>query len=181
VNVDLPRQAVDAISSPYPGSFDGSTVQFQLALFSLMTISVVGSMLFGWMCSEIWQGRKESYPYEPLFAMRMVFLLASLAAVIGSAPEVAVMITWKENPALAASFMVIKRWIDSFRVVPALGWIGIVFVFYPAICMGMVRIAALDGMPVSSPKKIRARMTKLFRVTTMIFAVTLCIALGKRW
>lgn len=181
MSVSLPRQVVEAVASPYPGSFDGSTVRFQLALFSLMTISVVGGMLSAWMASEIWQGRREAYPYEPLFAMRLVFLLASIAAVMSAAPEVAVMITWREDPATAANIMVMKRWIDSARVIPALGWIGLVFVFYPAICMGMVRIASLDGIPIIAPKKLRARMTKLVRVTITIFAITMLIALGKRW
>lgn len=181
----LPRQMIDAVPSPYPASFDGSTIRFWLALSSLMAMAIIGALVAGWMLKEIWQGRREALPHEPLFAMRLIFFLCALVAFIRSAPEAAMMITWRENPAAAATIMVAKRWIDSAAVVPALTWMALVFVFYPMICMKMVRIDREDRRRDSRELEIplpnlRKRVTKLVRVSMIVFAIALCIALGKR-
>jgi hypothetical protein len=172
---------VAGVPSPYPASFDGSTIRYQLALFALMCISIVGGMVTSWMAKEIVHGRREAFPYEPLFAMRVIFFCCGLSAFLRSAPEAAMMITWHENITLASNILVLKRWCDALAVIPAMTWMSLVFIFYPSVCMSMVRIARESGGGALPPLLPRARVAKLVKVIALVFVISTLIALGKRW
>ena len=172
------------IPSPYPASFDGSTWRYQLALFALMSVSIMSLKLFTWMVDQTWKGRHDAYPFEPLFAVRMIVLFASLAAFLRCAPEAAMMITWRENAAAAASILVAKRWLDAFTFFPSFVWMALVSVFYPRICMGLVRIAHEDcpaGIECQPPKIPRERLQRLATMLALTFTISILIAVGKRW
>lgn len=177
----LPRRVIETSGGPYPASFDGSTLRFQLALFALMSMSVVGGMVFSWMVREVWRGRRDAYPHEPLFAFRIMFLCTALTAVLRSAPEAAMMITWREDVGAAATIMVVKRWCDAAAFFPAMTWMAVLWAYYPAICMAMVRIARQEGGKILPPYKAGERLHKLVKVVLYLFAIATLIAVGKRW
>jgi hypothetical protein len=178
---DLPRRAIEATVSPYPASFDGSTLRYQAALFALMSMSIVGGMVMSWMAREIWHGRRDAYPHEPLFAMRAMFFCTAFTAVLRSTPEAAMMITWRESVDVAATIMVVKRWCDAAAFFPAMTWMALLWIYYPSICMAMVRIARQDGGKFLAPYKARERVGKLVKVIVLVFAISTLIAVGKRW
>lgn len=180
----LAEQVVLSTPSPYPASFDGSTLRFGAALASLMSISIVGLMLLYWMGREMWHGRRDAFPTEPLFAIRGIFFSAALSAVLRSAPEAAMMITWRESASAAAAILTVKRWCDAAAIVPAMTWMGLVFVFYPAICTSLVRMAREDKFASAfklRPKISRERALKLAVTLALIIAISTLIAVGKRW
>lgn len=176
----LSQAMIVGVPSPYPASFDGSTLRYTLALFSLMSIAIVGWMVVSWMAREIWHGRRDAYPFEPLFAMRGVFALAALTAALRASPEAAMMITWRENPAVAGIMLGVKRWCDAGAFAPAMLWMGTIYIYYPQICTMLVRVSRSEGH-VFRPTIPKERIRTLRNVLMLILAISTLIAIGKRW
>lgn len=177
---NLSSEMIAAVPSPYPASFDGSTLRYGLALFALLAITIVGGMLVQWMAREMKHGYRDAYPSEPLFAMRAIFLMAAITAVLRAGPEAAMMITWRESIEVATTILMVKRWCDAAAIVPAMIWMGLVFVFYPQICMSLVRISREDGR-IFAPTIPRERMRRLLGTLVLILLISTLIAIGKRW
>lgn len=174
------ERVVAATDSPYPASFDGSTIRFQVALFSLMTLSVLYLMISIWMGREIWKGRHDAYPKEPLFAVRAIFLFAAITGFVRTFPEVAYMISYREgSPGLMVFLLGAKRYMDAAAFFPGIVWLSGIWLFYPPICMGLTRLAGVDGEPPAWPTVDRARMRGLVSVVLLVFAISALIAVGK--
>lgn len=174
----LVEKVVAANPSPYPASFDGSTLRFQLALFALMSVTILGGMMATWMGRELWRGRHDAYPWEGLFAIRGIFFTCAIIAIIRSGPEAAFMISYREgSPEILANILMVKRWLDAFVIIPALAWMGMAWIFYPPIASQMIKMSRQAPVaPKFSPMKAK-RMAMALSLT---FAISALIAIGKQ-
>jgi hypothetical protein len=171
-------RVIAATDSPFPASFDGSTVRFQLALFSMLALTMTGGMISWWMGRELWRGRRDAYPWEPLFAVRVVFFLCAVQAVIRCAPEAGYMITYREGSAeVISAILYAKRWFDAVAILPGLGWMAMVWVFYTPLCSRLIMLSRTDPVV---PRVSKSRIKRLGVALVLVFTISALIALGKR-
>ena len=169
---------IAADPSPFPASFDGSTIRFQLALFAMLSLTIVGGMIAGWMSRELWRGRHEAFPWEPLFAIRVIFFLCGVGAFIRCGPEAAYMISYREGSLeLLTQLMFVKRWLDAASIIPGLGWMATAWIFYTPICSQMVLVSRTAPQ---SPKVSRQKVMRLSQAMVLTFVIAALIAIGKR-
>lgn len=178
------RAGALATQSPFPVSFDGSTLRFQTALFSMLTLAMCGAVIAGWMTREMWRGRRDAYPWEPLFAVRLILGLCGFQAFIRCMPEAAYMITYREGTVeVLAQILMIKRYLDSSTIVPGLTWMVTAYLSYVSICTHLIHMAHL------TPKALRAKRPKIWSrpevkrmacAIVLVFVISTLIAAGKQ-
>jgi 4-amino-4-deoxy-L-arabinose transferase-like glycosyltransferase len=132
------REAV--FSSRFPASMNGSVFLYFSALTSVMCIACLGICVAGWMARDTWRDRYHIHPKSLLFNFRMMMALAGTAAFARSMPEVLYLQMFGDpNVSLDTQAWITtsKRIADSLALWLVLGWMGILVIIYPPLCIAL--------------------------------------------
>lgn len=121
-----------------PPSMNNSPLLYAMALTSVMCIACLGAAVAGWMIRDTWRDRFYVHPKSLMFNFRMMIAFAGAAAFARSMPEV-LYLQMYGDPDIAlstqAAITTAKRVADSLALWLVLGWMLILVVIYPHICL----------------------------------------------
>lgn len=130
----IAQKALGISTSPFPQSFDGSGVLFLWALFSLIVISSLATMLGSILARHLWLDRK--FGIDAVSALRTLVSAVCVVALMRSVPEVVYMIAYSESsPSSLQTILIAKRYFDILSIIPVLGWMGTFWLWYPDIVL----------------------------------------------
>jgi hypothetical protein len=123
-------------ASPFPVSFDGNGVLYAAALFVLIVITSLATMVGIAHAQRLWADRAQGKTLA--WAFRTLITAVCAASIIRCSPEVVYMIAYADASAeTLQSILVIKRSLDVFAIVPVLLWMSIVWLYGPEIEFAM--------------------------------------------
>lgn len=110
------------VTSPYPPSFQGSGWAFAFALFSLLTISMIGAGTVSLAIRNMVRHRVMSLDWW----MHLAFTLAGVGASVRCAADAAYKMAWGETSVQTLELLLsIKNAIDGSIAVPVIAWMTI--------------------------------------------------------
>jgi hypothetical protein len=175
--------AVGRATNALPASYDGSTLRFSFSLSSLLILSCLGLMVAIWMARQIHHTvrHRHAYPWDSLLAMQTIFMLTGFATFIRCAPEVAVNTLYREKSIdLAMSVLFVKRWLDTFAGPIGMGWMGLIYWYYPRMSSQLVHCSTEHPPePNTWPKVNRVKISRILCAVVLICAISLLIGFGK--
>lgn len=120
---DLTSRIVEVMTtSPYPPSFQGSGWTYAFALFSLLTISMIGAGTVSLATRNLLKQK----PWSLDWWLHLAFTLAGLGASCRCAADAAYKMAWGETSTQVLEILLlIKNYIDSFIAIPVIAWMAI--------------------------------------------------------
>jgi len=129
--------------SHLPASVNGSPVLYATTLTAMMCGTVLGLYVVGWMAKDLVRDRKHAGFRSVLFNFRMMMGLVGGAAVMACLPEVLYLQMYgdpKVSEATQAAVMTGKRVADSMRIYVIIGWVGLLTMIYPYVCLALMDV-----------------------------------------
>lgn len=126
------RAVLGYATSPFPVSFDGNGFLYAAALFTLIVITSLATMVGITHVQRLWSDRGTGKTL--VWAFRTFVTAVCAAAIVRCAPEVVYMVAYADASASTLqTILVIKRALDVFAIVPVLLWMSIVWLYGPEI------------------------------------------------
>lgn len=166
--------------SALPPSFDGNPFLYAMALTSVMSIACLGIAVAGWMARDTWRDRFNVHPKSLLFGFRAMMGLAGFAAFVRSMPEVLYLQVYGDpdvSDSVQAAIITAKRIADSMALWLVLGWMVILVIIYPHICLALKAGPAVRVRP--DPLSTWPRLVRPFCCFLVILVVAIAFALAK--
>lgn len=181
-NDSVARRVAEALPqiSNLPPSFDGNPFLYAAALTSVMAIACLGLAVAGWMARDTWRDRFNVHPKSLLFGFRAMMGLAGTAAFVRSMPEVLYLQVYGDpdvSAATQAAIITAKRIADSMALWLVLGWMVVLVVIYPHICLVLKTGPAVSIRP--DPLSSWPRLMRPFCCFLVILVVAIAFALAK--
>lgn len=127
--------------SNLPASMNGNPVLYGTTLAAVMCGAVLGAYVVMWMAKDIYRDRKSVKFKSVLFNFRLMMGLAGLAAVMSCLPEVLYLQMFGDpdvSTKTQAVVMTAKRVVDSTRVFVIMGWVSVLTMIYPYVCLALI-------------------------------------------
>jgi len=127
--------------SHLPASMNGSPFLYVSSLTAVMCGTVLGLYVMLWMARELIRDRKHAGFKSVLFNFRLMMGLAGTAAFFACLPEVLYLQMYGdpqvslETQGLITTF---KRMMDSTRIFFIMGWVSLLAMTYPYICLALI-------------------------------------------
>lgn len=170
-------EALNTLTSNLPPSMNNSPFLYAMALTSVMCIACLGLAVSGWMVRDSWRDRFSLHPKSLLFNFRLMICLAGGAAFVRSMPEV-LYLQMYGDPSVSVEIQAVvttaKRIADSLALWLVLGWMSLLVIIYPHICIvlkgGPARFIEPDRIG-AWPRLIRPFMCFIcIAIVAMVFA-----------
>jgi uncharacterized membrane protein len=111
-------------TSPYPQSFDGSGLLFWCALFAMIVISALASMLGGLLANHITRDRRSGFDH--VAALRLQVFAMCIFTIMLCLPNAVYMISYGEaTPATLQAILIFKRAIEAASIPVAIAWMAL--------------------------------------------------------
>lgn len=158
---------------PFPLSFDGSPILYGWALFSLILMPSLASMIGGYLGRELWKDHKRGV--DAVSALRSLVAAVCVTILLRCVPEVVYMICYAEaSPHAIATILTVKRVCDITSLVPVIFWMGTFWLWYPDIVLKLRSPVALIWSDNRWP-----RLTRFAGVSFLCAAFAATVALGR--
>jgi hypothetical protein len=127
--------------SQLPASMNGDPVLYATTLTSLMCGFVLGLYVVCWMVKDLHRDRKVSSYKTVLFNFRLMMGLAGFAAMMACTPEVLYLQMYNDpqvSKEAQSAVLTGKRIVDTLRIYVILGWVGLLGMIYPYVCLALI-------------------------------------------
>jgi magnesium-transporting ATPase (P-type) len=129
---------------------NGSSVLYATTLTAMMCGVVLGLYVLGWMVKDLVRDKSHAGFKSVLFNFRLMMGLCGLAAVMACLPETLYLQMYgdpKVSETTQAAVMTGKRIADSLRIYVIIGWVGLLTMIYPYVCLALLEVE--EGQPVT--------------------------------
>lgn len=123
-------------SNPMPTTFHGDALLFGTNLASMTAFFCLGVMVVGWMTIAILAHLKHDKPLHPITIYRAGWWCAGMALTMRAGTAAASLWAWDPKAAkTAAAVLTIQRYLDPLSLTFAAGWLSLLALTYPAMCI----------------------------------------------
>jgi hypothetical protein len=179
VNLAARVSAISAAHSPYPASFNNNGWLYFSSLTSLMCISMLCAVVFGWMARDIWRDRFEDHPLSLAFLFRFMVAVISSIGFIRCAPEVAFITCYGEVTGdMMSRILTMRRFADTLALPNVVLWQAILALIYPFVMIALKSQQA-RAVVVLDPLSVWPRLVRAFVIVVTIVVISAAMALGK--
>lgn len=150
--------------STLPPSMNGNPFLYVTSLTAVMCGTVLGLYVVAWMGRDLFRDRRHAGFKSMLFNFRLMMGLAGLAAFVGCLPEVLYLQMYNDPQVpthLQAAVSTMKRVMDSSRIFIIVGWVSILVMIYPYVCLALIDLE--DGHDQSIVKYLQVEDYPGFR------------------
>lgn len=129
--------------SHLPPSMNGNPILYATTLTAVMCGVVLGLYVMCWMGWDTFRDRQRVKSKSVLFQFRAMMFLAGTAAFMACLPEVLYLQMYNDpqvSESIQAAVTTGKRIVDSSRIWVIIGWVGILTVIYPYVCLALMEL-----------------------------------------
>lgn len=153
MNINPAAQAVETLTqiSHLPPSMNGNPILYATTLTAVMCGAVLGLYVVSWMMRDMVRDRKHVGFKSVLFNFRLMMGLAGLAAFVGCLPEVLYLQMYNDPQVpthLQAAISTMKQVMDSSRIFIIVGWVSILVMIYPYVCLALIDLEDGHGQSI---------------------------------
>jgi hypothetical protein len=132
---NLAQQALGiGTTSPYPQSFDGSGLLFWSALFGMLTVTCLCTMLGMLLGNHLARDRKLGF--DSVAALRTTITMSCLVLIMLCAPNFLYMVSYHEGtPKTLQMILTVQRACQALCVLPLVVGVGTFFAYYAEIVL----------------------------------------------
>ena len=161
------------LHGPFPPSFDGSPVLYGWALFSLLLMPGLATMIGGFLGRDLWRDRRRGV--DSVSALRSLVTAVCVTILLRCIPEVVYMICYPEaTDESIARILTVKRVCDIISLVPVMFWMGTFWLWYPDIVLKLRSPVSLIWSDNRWP-----RLGRFVMVTVLCAAFAATVAFGR--
>ena len=183
------HEAVETLQqiSTLPPSMNGDPFLYVTTLTSVMCGTLLGLYVVCWMIRDLLRDRRHAGFKSVLFNFRLMMALAGAAAFVGCLPEALYLQTYNDpgiSQEFQASMTIFKRIMDSSRIYVITGWVAILMMIYPYVCLALIEIE--DGGDRNIVKHLQVedypgirRLAKPAIVFIFLFIIAVAFAFSK--
>lgn len=119
-----------------PTTFHGDALLFGINLAGMTAFACLGVMVVGWMTLAIVAHLEHDKPLHPITIYRAGWWCAGMALTMRAGTAAAALWAWDPKAAkTGATVLAVQRYLDPASLAFAAGWLALLALTYPAMCI----------------------------------------------